>query len=170
MTTEEEQKPKYNQAPKNKQDILWATGTMIVILLCLLWVGTFAGFHISLDPSVLVDRTVHPSSHALYGIVTTLPPGSGTYCVNAETLSRGEPVDIGIYYIYPKPATPDRFGSTENTQGGAVFTTDNDHVVNETVTVPGDATDVIVTASYKNYIDENQVHVQVRNCAGKVAP
>lgn len=121
----------------------------------------------TLNPDVITDRTVHPESHALDGIVSILP-GAGTYCINAETVNRGEPVTVGLHYIIQVPTTPDRFGSTTNAQRGAVFTTDNNNIVNETVVVPEGATDAIITVSYSYYTDDTtRVHIVVKKCGIK---
>lgn len=134
---------------------LFASGALTVAL--------FASGYVSLDPTVIREATVQPSSHALYGTVARLD-GGATYCINAETVSRGEPVSIGVYYRRPVPIPADRFGSTEYRQDGQVFTTDNDKVVNETVSIPGDAVDGIVTVSYQNYVSDNKVHIKIRRC------
>ncbi len=145
-----------------------ATGGIIIGMIFMFAICVAVGGW-SLDSNVITDKTVHvSSSHALYRIVTILP-GAGTYCIHAETLSRGEPVTVGLHYIIEVPTTADRFGATRPEQRGAVFTTDNNHVVNETVTVPEGATDAIITASYSNYVDLNPVpvHIKVEKCGGK---
>ena len=116
------------------------------------------------NPNVIIDRTVTPADHAIYGVVAQIPPGAGTYCIHAETLSRGEPVTVGLHYIISVPTAEDRFGATKREQRGLVFTTDNDHVVNETVVVPDSSTDGIITVSYTYYTDENKVHIKVEKC------
>lgn len=139
--------------------------TIGIILMVVLIVGALILIPGILNPNIVAERTFTPASHALYGIVAILP-GSGSYCVQAETLSRGQPVTIGLHYIVQVPTTPDRFGSTKNEQRGITFTADNNHAVNETVVVPEGATDAIITASYSNYVDTNQVHVRVEKCGG----
>jgi hypothetical protein len=132
-----------------------------VIAMVVLWM---TGVNINLEPGVVIDKTVHPASHALYGM-NFLPKGSGTYCLYAETLTRGEPVIIGLHYRIPVQIPADRFGSTEYAQAGKTFTADNNRVVNETITVPEAAIDSVITVSYAYYTDDIQrVHLVVKRC------
>jgi hypothetical protein len=135
-------------------------GSMAAILAVIIFIAICTIF----DPDVVIDKTMTPAGHAINNIIP-LPSGSGTYCIHAETLSRGEPVDVRFLYRIATPIPADRFGSVVYKPIGSIFTTDNNHIVNETVTVPEGALDPIITVSYSNYISHNhQVHVIVKKC------
>jgi hypothetical protein len=139
--------------------VIFVIALMVGFVILMSAIGAFY-----LGPSIVVDRDVTPSTHALYGIVAVIPPGNETYCINAETLSRGEPVIIGVHYRVPKEPPVDRFSEPVYIQDGKTFTTDNNRVVNETITIPKGAIDSIITVSYSYYMGENKVHIKVRKC------
>lgn len=138
---------------------------IVIIFFIFIYMGFWGYFYFFvMEPGVIIDQTVNPAPHALEGIVLLPNEGDHTYCLHAETLSRGEPVRIGFYYRIATPTPPDRFGSTEYTQIGKSFITDNEKIVNETITVPPGAVDPIITVSYDYYVSDNPVHLVVKRC------
>lgn len=145
---------------------------MVVSVLCLLAYATI-GYNLNFEPGVIIDRTIHPSTHQWSNAIVIPSTGENEmYCLHAETVNRGERAELAYYYRYFTGRTYDRFGYEDHYEMYSFpqFTLDDSAVLDTTMVIPKDAIDIVILTNTLSYGDPCTVHVVVKRCDSGETP